>query len=141
MNLLEIAILFVKVVQIERAPETGASAAYDNDVCGGDHQEDADAAAARECVLQRERGRGIDREREAYIEQLFLAYPHSLAAFLLGATVLLEADNGAAQQTDGALLGHLVAVEARSFVVVLQAEREGKRNQISLGKDQARERA
>lgn len=72
---------------------------------------------------------------------MFLAYPHSLAAFLLGATVLLEADNGAAQQTDGALLGHLVAVEARSFVVVLQAEREGKRNQISLGKDQARKRA
>lgn len=60
-NLLEIAILFVKVVQIERAPETGASAAYDNDVGGGDHQEDADAAAARECVLYRE------RERERYM--------------------------------------------------------------------------
>lgn len=91
------------------------------------------------CYIEREREAYV--ERDAYIEQLFLAYPHSLAAFLFGATVLLEADNGAAQQTDGALLGHLVAVEARSFVVVLQAEREGKRNQISLGKDQARERA
>lgn len=56
-----------------------------------------------------------------------VAYPHSLAAFLLGATVLLEADNGAAQQANGALLGHLVAVEARSFVVVLQVEYNGIR--------------
>lgn len=72
---------------------------------------------------------GIERlyvERESCIYlAVVAAYPHSLAAFLFGATVLLEADNGAAQQTDGALLGHLVAVEARSFVVVLQAAGRG----------------
>lgn len=76
MNLLEIAILFIKVVQIERAPQTGASAAYDNDVCGGDHQKDANAAAARQCVLQREgeKGREVYIERDAYIEQLFIEF-------------------------------------------------------------------
>lgn len=64
-----------------------------------------------------------------------MTYPHSLAAFLLGATVLLEADNGAAQQANRALLGHLVAVEARSFVVVLHGmEKNGFGLDMDLAK-------
>lgn len=54
MHSLQIAVLLVKVVQIQRTPQAGTSAANHDDVRGRDDQKDAGAAAAGHRVLQEE---------------------------------------------------------------------------------------
>lgn len=51
-------------------------------------------------------------------------HANSLAAVILRAAVLLEAYDRPAQQADGALLGHFIAIEARPLMVVLWGENE-----------------
>lgn len=52
-NSLQVAILLVVIVQVERSPQTGPPVPDDDDVGRGDHQEDARAAAATDGVLKR----------------------------------------------------------------------------------------
>lgn len=90
----QVPILLVVVVQIERTPQTRSSPSDDDDVRRRHHQEDPGSSATADRM------------------------PHSFTALLFLAAGLLQTNDRTAQQTNRALLRHVLALGTGLFVVM-----------------------